>query len=115
MSTASPQATTRLRHFLYSGPLLTTTRPEAGLTRGVLRTTSLSQLAGQATTYAFSGVRRSEETRRSSLRRRPGLSAQDAKAAAETVMMQLQAATPRFFRTLWYDEAQEVFEQRALK
>jgi len=48
------------------------------------------------------------------LRRRPGLGPQDAKALAETVMMQLQAGDAGLLNTLWYDEAQEVFEQRAL-
>lgn len=46
------------------------------------------------------------------LRRRPGLGAGGAEATADTVMMQLQAGDPQLLRTLWYDEAQEIFEQR---
>lgn len=46
------------------------------------------------------------------LRRRPGVGNAGAPAAADEVMKQLQAGSPNLLRTLRFDEAREIMEQR---
>ncbi|MFC6714721.1 hypothetical protein [Branchiibius cervicis] len=58
---------------------------------------------------AFADLRKRAET---VARRRPGVDNSDARAIADDVMEQLQAGSPDLLKTLQYDEAREVFDQR---
>jgi hypothetical protein len=59
---------------------------------------------------AFADLRKRAET---VARRRPGIDDAHARAVADQVMEQLQAGSADLLTTLQYDEAREIFEQRA--
>ncbi|MBY6682322.1 ATP-binding protein [Rhodococcus sp. BP-316] len=59
---------------------------------------------------AFAEIRRRAE---STIARRPGCDAEEAKRVADLVMNQLQSGSADILETLYFDEAQEILEKRA--